>query len=268
MLDWKPTPTQRWPVYAVYAVDGDFVWPSGARHLYQPTEYPNLPYDLAKVDSERAAIRFFREYGTLYVQDGGPLELRMIFEHASTMRSVLHSQQVLNEGDDRAVERFVQECAPFQPVPGLQSEEPLSLLGWKYAAGPQSRRAWYGEVPIPGIVVRLRGMIRTTINDNLGRVAPALEPSQEADPSPTLTLRWRSLYEVIWWHAAVIISRTADIATCEECGSLYERTKSGQRFCPPTPEQRAEAASGRGRAQSRCAVRARNRRYIARRRGE
>ena len=194
----------------------------------------------------------------------------LILSHAATMRAVLRGQQALNEGDEQAIQRFMRECAPFRPVPGVKVDGPeskalLSMQGWEYAAGLKPRQQWYGKAPSATALVKQ--MIRDATNANMEGLTPALEPSQGDDSPPVLSVHWGALYEVIWWHAAAGISRCADIALCE-CGALFERTKSGQRFCPPTPEQRAEAASGLGRAQSRCAVRARNRKYMARKRGE
>ena len=48
--------------------------------------------------------------------------------------------------------------------------------------------------------------------------------------------------------------------TCPTCGNQFQPTNSSQRFCPPTPEDRARQT---GQARSKCARRGANAQYRA-----
>jgi hypothetical protein len=62
-----------------------------------------------------------------------------------------------------------------------------------------------------------------------------------------------ALITALYWHLADILTRGL-LLRCSECGELFFQTDARQRYCPPEEESA-------GRAQSPCALRARQRRY-------
>jgi hypothetical protein len=94
------------------------------------------------------------------------------------------------------------------------------------------------------------------VNANLLGVTEQLVP---APGGVTRRVRaFRSLVDVAYWHLARLAA-SSQLAECDECGALFERTDGRQRFCPP-PHWLDPDGHKKGPKESLCAKRARMRR--------
>lgn len=229
-------------------------------HGYDPLDYPELPYAFAKLReaSDKEIVQFANEWGIPYYEENG-IPVAEVRKEASRVWLALEFTVAIRHTDDaRALELAklaMTDHVDYEPKPGI----PLLLIGLRDAFEPDrldSRRLagfdprqWYNEdfPQQPGInqAGQLLSYLLADSLENVNRTV-AWEPiAQRLDVGFTSVDLVEYMYSHIVETGVEESNTIHDIGRCLECGSLFRKNRSDQKFCPRYKRASAESKSSR-----------------------
>ncbi len=255
----------------------------GTRRFYDPFGHPELLFAFERVRTGEELLEFAQEWGvpghfggwssglvyerhfdpdeydssdegsgkTLVthheLQDALPhsVEAEVFLGHATTIRMLLSLVRAMSDG--RELDLLMKSWNPHERPEGWTTYSPRAAR----------KAGWFAEFGVRrGVSLRdaARSIVAEVANANLEAAPLRLwwngsEALWEFAPSG-------DLLTAIYWHFCNWLRDEKPIHRCEECGTLFEPARKGQRYCPALP----------GKSESKCALRARQRTFAANRR--
>lgn len=287
---------QTWLRYDAYAIrDGGAVH-GGAAIEYSPVDYPDLPFELAKVNrgSEALVTKFYHRWGVLVVENEPP---QIVWDHAAAMKFVLALYNAIQNDDQPQMRSLADKFYAMEESPGTFGIKPTGLMGMVIVAHralslfvKESDLATLGskrpeedifklyqeEVTRMGRPLRdeeIRSFLnnkldvppeseaRIIVADIIGNNVRSLHPRVAITNNGKfeLQMQWKYLADVAWSHLLFHVTNTSDVSVCDECHQFFRKTDRRQRFCPPL-----HLRGSLGKVESACGASNRKRRQTMR----
>ena len=201
-------------------------------------------------------------------------DVRVIWEHRNQISLMLEAYDALRKDDSTVLKRVVDQVTEFKPLAkGAETILPIQsvmLDTMRYVDSPESALQ-SSTMLLPPTEWRSVQAYRILAGEWIGKAtnahSRALHPYLDCLPSAArfsenffITYKFQDLLTVIYWHLATFFTRQGSLATCKECGNLFEQKDTRQQFCPPPQQHVEEFERGiRRRPESRCAMKNRAR---------
>ncbi|MBI4235859.1 MAG: hypothetical protein HY688_00690 [Chloroflexi bacterium] len=194
-------------------------------------------------------------------KDGDPLP--WIWAHAETVRRLLRLIALLKEGTEGDIDRYLDRIAVERRVPRRRTDILFSLF--QVAVGIDPQEEVETDIRPPrghsfslntSAMDEARQLLSRVIDGNLRDVRPSVTtpyPRPREGTRLQRSLSFSALLSVIYWHVSESAIGQRAYRQCAECDKWFEQKHGLQNYCPPDLEG----------TESQCAVRARQRRFIA-----
>ena len=255
-------------VFEDYTIQEGMLISQGAiRARYAPETCPELPQKLARLSrgDTAAALAFVRTYGLLGYAPlaeavgrsnhrhapGDPLA--WIWAQAETVALCLLLTYGLQAGDDAALQQGLRAMQLPQPPHADGGPRLIIPAVWDQ---PRVHVCWPSPLHSPeDWRTYARHIRREVLNAHLRGIRPQFVERGSTDHPGC---QFQALIAMVYWHLLQVAARGV-VQRCAEasCRAFFVQTRRTQRFCPAEKPAR----------DSRCAVRARSRRWVGRPRG-
>ncbi len=257
---------QEWPVADSYQVRPDDVLAEagGVRLTYRPREYPELPFELAKLaegDEERV-LSFVSKWGELR----GDETVTWYQCHAQHVAVCLKLIAGLQKDDDEGLLEALRgwlvpddthsEVLRIPILPHAMMHIQLQIFPCgnpehvcQTASFSSTRASTPGQGLVrPAIWVCDTALARwstevavwllpTLVNPYLGRYSSGLIVQ---DGYPVMDYEFEDLLAIIYLQIAELAEKRDGVARCQECGAIFPQLDRRQRFCPPSKESKVK----------------------------
>jgi hypothetical protein len=247
---WSERLHGRWPVYATYTVEGEYIRPKGkVQRWYTPGDHPELPAELARVSWKNTdqALAFVVRYGLLEWDEGPPrVQITAPRPRPKQRGDFLYSVWLHASRVARCL--CVTHCLQQDNLPGVRA----ALELWDDSV--PVRHGLNTPAAIRAFALDWR---RRMLNECLIGLSPCVYET-ETEGQERYGLQFPALIQVVYWHLAIKIVGDAPVQHCAEpgCQAWFIQSRRNQRYCPHPDGDKKK---------SRCAIRAGVRAFRAKR---